>query len=49
MINDSKKCLQISNKLLNEYGHYVQSINYPTVLGGKERLRISMKPFHSKE
>ena len=49
MINDSKKCLQISNKLLNKYGHYVQSINYPTVPEGKERLRISIKPFHSKE
>ena len=42
-------CTWISNELLNRYGHYVQSINYPTVSKGQERLRIAPSPMHSFE
>ena len=47
MINDAFKCKAISDELLNEHGHYVQSINYPTVEVGTERLRFAPTPLHS--
>ena len=49
MINDAKLCKQISDVLLNDYGHYIQPINYPTVKKGEERLRITPGPLHTKE
>ncbi len=30
----------MSSILLNKYGHYIQSIKYPTVPKGEERLSI---------
>ena len=47
MINDAFKCKAISDALLNEHSHYVQSINYPTVEVGTERLRFAPTPFHT--
>jgi 5-aminolevulinate synthase len=47
MINDAFKCKAISDTMLNEYGHYVQAINYPTVEVGTERLRFAPTPFHT--
>tara|TARA_B110000879_G_scaffold210459_1_gene300629 strand:+ start:626 stop:1825 length:1200 start_codon:yes stop_codon:yes gene_type:complete len=47
MIRDAVKCKQLSDELLNEYGIYIQSINYPTVDVGTERLRIAPTPLHS--
>ena len=47
MIRDAVKCKQLSDELLNEYGIYIQSINYPTVAVGTERLRIAPTPLHS--
>jgi 5-aminolevulinate synthase len=47
MINDAFKAKAISDELLNEYGHYVQAINYPTVDVGTERLRFAPTPFHT--
>jgi 5-aminolevulinate synthase len=47
MINDAFKAKAISDNLLNEYGHYAQSINYPTVEVGTERLRFAPTPFHT--
>ena len=49
MIRDAELCNEISKHLLDNYGHYIQPINYPTVKKGEERLRITPGPFHSKK
>lgn len=48
-VGDPAKCTAISNEMLSKYGMYVQSINYPTVERGKERLRIAPTPQHNEE
>jgi 5-aminolevulinate synthase len=47
MVGDAVKCKAMSDKLLNEYGIYIQPINYPTVNVGQERLRIAPTPLHT--
>jgi 5-aminolevulinate synthase len=49
MVHDPIKCKEISNILLDEFGHYIQPINYPTVPMGTERLRITPGPLHTEE
>lgn len=49
MVGDPVVCTQLSNDLITKYGIYVQSINYPTVARGTERLRIAPTPHHTKE
>ncbi|MDC0457525.1 5-aminolevulinate synthase [Alphaproteobacteria bacterium] len=49
MVNDPIRCKEISNILLNEFGHYIQPINYPTVPAGSERLRITPGPLHTEK
>lgn len=47
MIRDAVRCKAISDKLLDEHNIYVQSINYPTVAVGSERLRFAPTPMHT--
>jgi len=47
MVRDAKRCKAMSDALLNEYGIYIQPINYPTVAVGEERLRIAPTPLHT--
>ncbi len=49
MVNNPVRCKEISNILLNEFKHYIQPINYPTVPVGTERLRITPGPFHTEK
>ena len=47
MIKNPVKCRQIADILMQDYGIYVQPINYPTVPKGTERLRFTPSPLHT--
>lgn len=48
-IGDPLKCNQVSDLMIQEYGHYIQAINYPTVARGEEKLRLAPTPYHTRD
>lgn len=49
LVGDAETAKSVSDELLHKYKIYVQSINYPTVAVGEERLRITPTPGHHEE
>jgi 5-aminolevulinate synthase len=48
-LGNPQHCTAISDLLIEDHGHYIQAINYPTVPRGEEKLRLAPTPFHTPE
>lgn len=48
MVGNSALCKQLADELQQNYGIYVQPINFPTVPKGQERFRITCTPDHNE-
>ncbi|CAF0860018.1 unnamed protein product [Didymodactylos carnosus] len=46
-VGNAALATELCNRLLDKYSIYIQSINYPTVARGTERLRIAPTPHHT--
>lgn len=49
VIGEAARCKRIADRLLDEYGVYVQPINHPTVPVGEECLRLIVTARHNRE
>ncbi|WP_428489200.1 5-aminolevulinate synthase [Rhodopila sp.] len=46
-VGEAALCMDVSQRLLNEFAMYATPINYPTVARGEERLRFTPGPLHT--
>ncbi|WP_306320206.1 MULTISPECIES: 5-aminolevulinate synthase [unclassified Streptomyces] len=48
LVPGGERVKRISRRLLDEFGIYVQPINYPSVAKGGERFRVTVAPFRTQ-